>query len=58
MRQADPKHPIDNLGNGFAEGLFANETSAHIDQIGVAFGPSAAAYALQSGVRAEPVQAQ
>jgi hypothetical protein len=56
MRQANPKHRIDNLRNGFAEGLLADETSAHIDQIGVAFGPSAATYALQSSVRAQPVQ--
>jgi erythritol transport system ATP-binding protein len=44
--------------NGFAERLFADETSAHINQIGVAFGPRAAAYALQSGVRAQPVETQ
>src|SRR5260221_10597025 len=24
MRQADPKHPIDNLGNGFAEFFFSS----------------------------------
>src|SRR5258708_6272265 len=52
MRQANPKHRIDNLRNRFAEGLFVDETSAHIYQIGVAFGPSAATYALQSSVRA------
>jgi len=46
MRQSDPKHAVDDLGNGFAERLLADETSTHIDQIGVVFRSRAAAYAL------------
>ena len=36
MRQADPKHPIDNLGNGFAESqnLFSRENGLQLVERG------------------------
>ena len=37
-----PCCPIDNLSNGFAERFFADEPSAHVNQIGVAFARRAA----------------